>query len=248
MLFALGTNKDEQLTQLETLLPKLITLTTSLNVDFFAETSLGAASIKAKFAWPINQPAPQTMKDITDHAEITMDARVAAPLLTTLVDVDLKSKTPTVSAPAPTPVLQPELPPAKAMFNQQVADFVRKGQIPMSIALQIMDMWDKHLTVEAFATEIQQYRLGPEVEAQLIRLYSQRVASQNATQPASTPAAATTQPQPVAQTVNAQAQIQQWVDQGYLVQEQNEYHTVIVRQSGVFSINGKPAPTPALPQ
>lgn len=241
----LGTNKEEQLNQLEALLPKLITLTTSLNIDFFAETSLGAASIKAKFAWPINQPAPQTMKDVTDHAEITMDTRIAAPLLTALVEADLKSNTPTVATPTPpAPALQPELSPDKAMFNQQVADFVRKGQIPMSIALQIMDMWDKQLTVQAFATDIQQYRLGPEVEAQLIRLYSQKVASQNVAQSSNAPAitTASAQPQTPAQPTDAQAQIQQWLDQGSIVQEKNEYHSVIIRQGGVWSVNGKPAP------
>lgn len=241
---------NEKLTIYQTVLPRIITPTTHLNLDFYTNTSLGALTAKGMAAWPANVALPNTLDELMKNANGKIDIRIAIPLANAIIDETIDEVT--------TRVVQkmPETPSAasittnkpvdttKETFKNKLTALMQSGALPLAAAIQLMSLYDEHATPETFASSIKQLNLTtPGMEAELIQLYTQLAN----TPPASTlPTIPTSVQTPTSQnqirqelSASVKSQVEQLIQQGYLIKDNNDYIASIIYENNTIRINGK---------
>ena len=236
---------------------QVITPATNIQVITASDTALGKFNINARVFWPASVPAPQTLEEVYTHTNAKIDIRMSIPLAKELVTIsanniaERSARQVAVSAPNSPPASAEVMPAdqaAKNAFSQSVASFLRAGDISLPVSLQILGWWDQQLPPEVFAANIKTLGIKGSVQDEIIRIYTQlKQAPASAVQAAQPPTANEPNPQMKDQMQqllagNIMATIDQWLAQGYLSQDGNDYLISITREDGVIKVNGKDLP------
>ncbi len=243
-------------------LVRVITPSTNINVIALADTSLGKLNMKGLLFWPASVPAPKTPDDLFANTNAKVDIRMSIPLAKKIIDIaasnmaERSARPIAVTTPPTAPTLTTEInsptsDAAKTAFSQKVADLLRSGKISLSVSLQILGWWDQQLPVDVFAGNLKRFGLAADTENDLIQTYTQL--KQSGPVPVSPLPAQVVAASPQAQQqMQAQMQqmlvgnisqtIDQWLTQGYITQDGNDYVIAITREAGVIKVNGKDLP------
>lgn len=242
--------QDEIMTVYQTVLPRVITPSSTVNVDINMNTSLGALMAKGNALWPANIALPNTMEDAGKNVHGKMDMRIAIPLANAFIDqaVNIMADHAIQQMPAVPTVttITPETPADvnKDALKNKLMLFMQNGQLPLPAAIQIMSLYDAHASPDAFTANVKQLRLAPPVEADIIQLYTQLA---TAPQPATPAPAVPTTVQPQLSQSQLQKdlsdslkdQVNQLIQQGYLIKDGNDYIATLTYENNVFKINNK---------
>lgn len=254
-----GSNNDKQL---EMQIPRIITATTNVKFDTGFNTPLGIFVFKGLAFWPAKVALPTTADEMRVNANAKADVRISIPLAKVLTEQAINQWSNTMEGKITSG--QPTMTPAetktmsladksKDVLKEQLASLLQSGSISLNAAIEVMSLYDQHPSLAAFKAELQKVELTPVIQAQLNQLYAQLYAAN--TQPA-LPPAPTPDNQQVAQQAAASSlknQIDEWIKQGYVTQDNNDYVTTIIYENEVLKINGKELPpditgTPPLQQ
>lgn len=216
--------------------PKIITATTTFNMDIAFNSSLGAFSLKSK---AINQPnvsAPTTVSDLLDNIGWEANLRIAAPMLNKLIEISVMKMQATVNqARISGSMVENQNAPTANVLQQQVAVLLKQGKISLPDSIQVLDLATQKLSVDSFSAKLSP-ALPPDVSAVIIQAYKTVLAT--STQTSTQVAKPSPQPQQNP-AEKAQQMIDSWVQQGYFTREGNDYLTTITTGGGVFKMNGK---------
>lgn len=223
------------------MLKKVLTTSTALTGDIDFNTSLGELHITS-LTHQLDLSTPNKPIDaILREAPATVKITVAAPLMLNLVETYIQKSphapatpTATINAPASAPTGTVD------MFNEKVAEMMKQGRIPLSQAMDIMTLQEKHLEPKAFNAELTAMKLDAVTTQTLTTEYVKSYALQGGTAAQSPAPAATALPPSLPGNISAQAQtlIDEWLHQGMLVKEQDNFIINVTREKGVMKING----------
>lgn len=253
---------DEFQDELPALLVALLTQNTDVKLNLAGSTSMGDFSVKANANWPENTALPKTADEFYAKAHAKIDIRMSAALETLILNqviaqmaereaIQLKRMNMNGSSSVNTPTNQEATTPQKDIFKKAIADLMQQGKLALPAAIQIMTWFDQHISPAEFGINVKQLNLSPEAEKELNTLYQQLYLVKTA-QPAQ-PSVATATPQPTPPVDEAQMQQQlattmrtqfdELVQQGYIIQEGNDYLISITIDNGSLKINDKPLPS-----
>lgn len=220
--------------QFISLVGKIITPTTSLQSDVSLSTPLGNLIINghaSNFTVGAN-----TIEDITKNTQATMKIRVAMPLAYKLAELYFKMQAPSsnnpLTSPNVTPINQPTEQMSMDAFNDHIADLMKQGKLSLTNSIEIMTLSNQNLTLEQFTDKITALKLSPETISTLTETYAKLLNKQQAKQAATLPS----------DISNPQDLIANWIKQGYITQNNNDFETSITRDAGVVKINGNALP------
>ena len=223
------------------LLSQLIVPATVANTDVFINTGLGAFQLKGKLYWMADKPLA-TPVDSLNNAQYTLDIKIAAPLadhLFLLYAKAMERQAIEASAKANHADGQGS---DKEKFNIKVATLLQQGQVSLPATIEVMNLYDQKLLPADFTQQLAGLGLLPQASTELVQLYTHLYNQKAATQPASPVMPAAANPQNVANAMR-----DQWLSQGYLVKEGNDYTFSMRRENGITRMNGAAAAAQPVP-
>lgn len=242
--------QDEMMTVYQTVLPRVITPSSTVNLDVVMNTSLGGFTAKGNAIWPANTALPNTMEETAKNVNGKVDIRIAIPLANAFIDQAVNSMAAQAIQQMPaTPAvttITPETPvdANKDTLKNKLMVYMQNGQLPLPAAIQIMSLYDSHASPDAFATNVKQLRLAPPIETEIIQLYTQLATAPQPTTPI--PAVPTTvQPQMAPSQLqkdlsgSLKDQVNQLIKEGYLIQDGNDYIATLTYINNTLKINNK---------
>lgn len=207
--------------QYASLIIKIIQANTTINGDIAITTGSGNIIASGKINWP-------TVPNNEEHLFLNAQAKINLKISTSLLDILVgKFLVPPATPAANTRVNSTPTPQEK--FNRQVAQLAHQGKLPLSVAMQIIDMQDKQLSSEAFHTKLNQLGLAPDLIATIDQAYAQVKVEQVYLPPI--------QPADIKKST-----IESWVSQGYIIPDNNDYKIELTLENGMTKINGKIPP------
>lgn len=254
------------------LLPHLINANTTVNQKLTMNTPLGRLLSTVNVSWPANTPMPATLSDMASKTSMTINIRAASTLIDKLIesfDKLMSAYSSSVKPPQQQPVtpVAPQPAPAvatdsKNAYNLLVAQLLQQGEITLPQSLELIGFFDAHNTAQQYAENIDKMGL----QANTVMLLKQQyqfalnkmatATTQNPPVPATAP---TPTPTPVATPVPVSVspqqseeallkqQIADWIQQGFIIRDNNDYVISITHENGVTTVNGKALPPEALP-
>lgn len=222
--------------QLLFLLTKTVTPTTVIQSDASFTTPMGSFLLNGKASgFPVNA---NSIDDILQNSQIQANVRIAIPLAKKLLETYfqallIKNTPPDSNNPATvtqvTPINQTTTQQNVEAFNEKVAGLMREGKITLPISIQVMTLSNQNLTLDQFAAGLDKFNLPADIKSELTQTYSQLL-SQQQVQTVQTELPTSTSDQAIAE----------WINKGYLVQDQNDYVISITRDASGLKVNGKP--------
>lgn len=230
-----GGDKEQMLM----LLAKTITSTSKIQNDFTGITTLGALQTNLMITWPAGAQGLTTVAELAKVTKGALKFKIAVPLATELANQYFAQYVPAAAAPVPTASSQPTTPDQQ--FDDLIGQLVQDGQLTTNVALQVMQMQSDSSTMDEFITKLN--TLGLDAQTATVVIEKARVVEAAKLQAASMP------PQPVAQpgVTAGGAVLDQWLKQGYLIQDKNDYVSEITLENGEVKINGKSISPPTPP-
>ncbi|SRR5579885_3362269 len=245
----------EDLETIHNLLLKVLTPTSNLNLSLAFNTSSGMFSLRARIFLQ-GLPSPLSPQEVVRNVHVENTVRIAAPLMVKMTELAVAKMNAyrmvqmnVYSAQQSALQLQNTNNNIVTPMQQKVADLLQKGKISFQESMRILDLANEHLTADAFAEKVKA-NVSPEIADQLVQTYQIQLA--NPTQSTTMNPAQQNGPSqftpltPEQITDQAQKMIDNWVAQGYLVKDKNDYVAQVSYANGVMKINGKEM-TPPVP-
>jgi hypothetical protein len=213
------------------LLTKIFLPTSMVASNIFINTSLGAITATTKAFFTTNTPAFTSSEDIIKNINLQINIRIATTLANRLIDYyyqtyDLQPlSTPRAAMNAPVQQATVE------MFNDKIAALMKEGKLSLPLSLQVMTLSNQSLTLDQFNAGLIKLNISPTLTAQIAQIYAE-VLTHPTTQPP-------TPPPVILPSDKAKIFITEWLKQGYLIQDNNDYVISITRQNGEVMINKK---------
>ncbi len=223
-----ATTTPEQMRQYTALITSLITPTTLLSNNVSINTSFGRLLTNGRTSWSL---PVKTTDDIMKNVKSTEDVRISVSLANQLIEIiaaqETQSSHQTVDASANEPTEQ--------NFLKQLDNLGTQNKIDLSVAIQIKDLVQTHLSPADFSKYIDQLvkvkQLTPDIATQLKMQYT-AVSEHKALPPAPPP------PKPASPAEVMRGQVAALIKQGYLKQDKEDYVTLITFEKGVLKANG----------
>ncbi len=214
------------------LIAKTITPASQVNADLTLSTSSGIFLINGQLYWPNQIPLPQSMNSIYKNVSMRITARMAASLINQLIIEYLlppESRNAAIAPPTTTP--RPQIGPTpKEIFNRKLAELVQQGELPTTIAMQLIGIRDQNLSEDEFNTQVKNFRLSPNASTIITDAYKEQKTQEITMQ---------TKEQPSTSIDPKQTIINQWLEKGYIVQSGSDYLMEITSENGILKVNGK---------
>ncbi|EKD74174.1 MAG: hypothetical protein ACD_45C00050G0001 [uncultured bacterium] len=213
------------------LVPMLITPTTAIKEDLTMNTSYGRMLVNGQVLWP---EAVKTFDDVVKNAQAKWDVRMSASLVNQLIVVaSTYHADKPIMADSEDDITQS---PEQRLLNQ-IDAWSNQNKLDLSIGIRLKDIVRLHLAVEDFSKNVDRFvqskEISPDIAAEIKAQYA---AARNAqVQQAALPS--------LSPTDLAKQQWAQWVQQGYIRQDKDDYVTSITYERGVLKANGVEIPT-----
>ncbi len=226
---------------------KVLTPTTALNINTDINTSLGQFTLTGKLYHFVERPGLVAPDQLQKNTKGELHIKISAGLLKASVKsyiADIQNKA-LGAGPAVPPSDSAAAAPSNAnmdLFDEKVAGYIKAGTITLPDAMSIMSLQKKNLSNADFNSQLAEFHLDKATNDDLVKTYADTHVVASTDAPAPTEAAATTTPPaPPADTNNdaeAQAMIDQFVSQGFLVKENDNYVTTVILENGTVKVNG----------
>jgi uncharacterized protein YdgA (DUF945 family) len=224
-------------TDLISILPSLLNDQSSFTVDNFqARTPQGDLLFKSEMKWPdLEESAAPTLVDTLHHTAVLGSLRVASPLMNNLMHVAAEFSSiqlPAASTPEPQADKQKRILEAQHQNELLIGMLIQNQQLPEVTGEKLLVLAKKNISLEEYANTLNAMAVGKEISAavmQMLRL--QYTSIQFINMPAE---------QRRIHTEKAmQTQLTEWIQNGYVLHEQNDYLVSVELQNGIIRINGK---------
>jgi len=211
---------------------KAVTPTSTVKGTLMVNTALGVVQAELNANWPKGIESLANKDDLAKMTNLKIHVKIAVPLARGLADQYFASYVPAAAPPEPQPAPQATV----KQFNDVMGLLVEQGKLDANTAVQVMQMHQDSASLQDFNSKLAELGIDPETVA-IINHSAELVDSENkaaAENAASTPA-------PIANTpvTAGSAVIDEWLKQGYLIQDQNDYVADIVYENSVTTVNGK---------
>lgn len=192
-----------------------------------ANTTYGALSVIGK----VNIDNAASM---LDNFLFTANIKIAIPLFNQLADlfpgyfksITRAPKIETNSIVVEENTNEPDS--AQKQFNQHIALLVQNGQIPLSVALKIMEASNQKLSIDAFTAQLKELQLSPTLINDITQEYQLAMSIRE-----------TAKTEINVADDQEKSALNDWVANGYFTQEGNNYITTLTYQHGKILLNGK---------
>jgi hypothetical protein len=206
------------------LITSVITPTTLLKQNAVVNTSFGKLITDSSTSWTGDI---KTLDDLMKKIKSTANIRISMTLVNQLIELFAQNTVPP-AVPAPVDMN------SEAGLLKQLDTLGAQNKIDLSIAIQIKDMVQTHLSPADFTKYIEQLeklkQLPPDIAAQLKTQYPIILdVSKNAS---------TLAPAPVSPAESIRDQLATFVQLGYIKQDKDDYVTVLMFEKGVLKANG----------
>lgn len=266
------TDNDRKL--MENMFFQMISPKSTVNADFAFSSSLGNFSLQSKLFWQTNAPAPMSVSDLALNVRSEANIRAAILLVNTIIEktitkfdelaakIQLHSQSePRLSVTSQNNMMThsgEQNTTEMDAFKQQVAMLLQQGKISLPASLALLEAADQRLSMEAFTTKVNAL-VPQDVSMQLIQNYQEqlnKIKNKSALQtlsPAEQPQSAVLQSSvspptspPLTPADRTQQVINDWLQKGYIIKDNEDYVLSITAGGGVIKVNGKEM-NPALP-
>lgn len=247
-------NTQLQMSQYNDYLVHVFTPTTALSEAATVTTGFGNFSSTGQMTWHGDL---KTVDDIKNNAEFKVDLRVSISLVNKLIeltspaaDLEGQSAVETTAQTANTP------PTDLDGLQKQIDAWATQNLITTSVGIQLKDIVKSKVASDVFAANVDQFVLRKDVPSTLasqLKVEYTSIVDKGkkpvpgkpgmppvaAPQPVVVQAAPPAPPaQPTSQAAMKKQQIQDFLKQGYIKQDNDDYVTTITRENGVIKING----------
>jgi uncharacterized protein YdgA (DUF945 family) len=242
---------DVMLGQYNNELSALILPTTTVTENASVKTSFGDFSSDAKFSWPANTPLPKNINELT-KANVKINLRIAIPL----VDQVIKKMDEQLAAKTPPKVLVPVVDPSD-MMKIELDKWVLEKKITDDTRKLILELEDQHFDPDIFkvsmnkliADKVLPEDQGRQLEMQYAKAFTTDADATLMSSTSDTAGNVTNSNTPALnnETEN-QKKLNELIKLGYIVQDKNDYVTVLTYENGVMKANGIVVqPSPIMP-
>lgn len=233
---------DDLESQYEIILPHLITPSTNINTDLLVSTSAGRMISNAKLFWPKNMSSSATLEEVANKMNVQANFRISISLVNRIMQV-LADKNKSKLVPSIFTGGQANAADKKE-FDDQIDAWVQQGQVSSYAADKLKEMRDKHISMDVYATNVDQFvkvnEILPNAASPLKEQYaalgkkdstffSQRSVADESVSPLQ----------------KMQNQLDDMLKKGYLVRDKDDYVISVTREQGVMKANGIVIPAPA---
>lgn len=215
---------------------QLISPDSALTSDLYLQTTSGSLSLNINLNLLTIDSNNSLESILKNQTRAVLHLKISAPLANELVDYVLAR----LAIPTPTPARgaaatgladKPDsLNQDKIdQFNTKVATLMKDGKLDLPTTMQIISLSNQALSPAQFNDKIAELKIKSDITTQISALYLQMIQEQQISANA-----ATTPQMPPAQQL-----IDEWIKQGYLIKDKNDYTLSITAEGGVAKINGK---------
>lgn len=227
---------EQEMNELKQIIASLVTKESNIEAQFLAKTDIGDITQNLTISLPKNMTVPMTADEIIAKAQGKMQLRASIPLVNKLIsfyvaNVPLKQQQP-----------MQNVPPVKDIFTDNVAALLQQGKIDLPTSMKLIGLHNRNLNPAMFNNAIDTMSLSPDVSTQLKSEYSAvyTMRAQRSAQAATQERLASPEVQRQEKMGKINQTMTTWIQQGYLIQDQNHYVVTIIRENGTFLVNGKP--------
>lgn len=213
---------------------QLITAKTNLNGHLSLGTNIGNLVADAKVYWPEASALPSNMDEFKKGVSYSFKFTISSLLLNNLLKDYSASAEKSSSKQAINNEDEDQNQTQDDIFNQTVAAYIKDGKINVNDSLSIMALEKEHLSANDFNNKLDQMKLNIPADAivQLKQIYAHLDFNTAVKSAPQDPAA---------------VMIDNYVKQGYLIKNDDNYTITIEYSQGQMKINGQAMPLPALP-
>jgi len=219
-----------QIDEYKNLFMQILDPTTMLTENIEMTTSLGNVSSNGKFYFS----APfSTFDEAQKAASFQLNIRASVDSVNKWIELMTPRHDP--EAPVETSPVAAVTPPD---LDQDIDGLINQNQISMKSAFGLKDLVKRRLSLKDFSYNLDQMVIRQDI--------SKNSATQLKTNYAALANAQTSLPPPKPKLTpleQMKKQVSDWVSQGYIKQENNDYVTTITRENGMLKINGLNAPS-----
>lgn len=236
---------QENLQKMSELFPSLLSPSSTINEVVKIETSAGRLESNGKVFWPEGHPLPKTAEEFMANVNFQINIRVSISLVNKVIELlyndhSVQEK-PTLQSVINSEVQSTPSVPTEQSLIAHVDALSHDNQIALDVSFQLKDLIYRHLPLDVFVSNIDQYVLKKEMSSQVAEQLKSEYAVLNPkgklapppllqkpkpVQPMSVPSVPPKNPS----MEIAKQMLQNWIKQGLLVQEDGDYVTNIVRQ------------------
>jgi uncharacterized protein YdgA (DUF945 family) len=204
-------------------------------------SNVGKLTSSGQIYWPKNFPLPKDTNELIAGASAKVEVHVSMSLVNYFIDKFYQNNS--VDNSASIEATQP----TENGLLAQIDVWTKSNEIPLDVSFQLKDLVARHLPASVFATNIATFVTKKEISQSIADQMKARYALLYP-DPKKTPAPPMLIPvvqAPVAPVVISPAEkmknsVAEWVKQGYLTINNDEYVTTITREQGVVKLNGVP--------
>lgn len=214
----------------------IFTVTSTMNINMIINTSLGASSAQLKYSLKPGMDVPHTVDEAKKSMLVEVNTRIAAPLLNKIIEMKFAEKNAAVKKQIDDlQVKQQSNKIDQTSIETTAVDLLRQGKISLQLSMSVIDMAHKNISMNEFTQDVNA-GTSPETAALLIQAYKNTLPDEATTQLIASQNALPTPQQSVDET---QKVIDQWIQQGYLMRDNNDYISTIIYDGGILKMNNK---------
>lgn len=249
-----------QMSQFNDYAARIFTPATTITENILVNTVLGNFVSDGQVYW---QGEIKTLDDVQNNANFKVNIRVAIALVDKIIDLSSPSQPTDLQGETVSQTEQTANTPPVDLdgLQKQIDAWSTQSLISASVGIQLKDIVKSKVASDVFAANMDQFVLRkdlPDTLASQLKVEYSSIVDKGKKPVAGMPGALTnmppTPPKPVVQAAPQPAapksaadakkqMIQDYLKQGYIKQDNNDYITTITRENGVIKVNGLNAPS-----
>ncbi|MEO8400605.1 MAG: DUF945 family protein [Gammaproteobacteria bacterium] len=223
----------DQFQQFTALIPPIIAPTTMFKQNMTINTSNGRMLSNGQANWPT---VVKTMDDVVKGVKANLSLRVSISLVNRVIDLIAAQAVPIT--PAVSPTVAPAVPTEQSLLKD-IDVWAKSNKVDLSIGIQLKDLVQAHLSVADFSRNVDRFvtlkELTPELASQIKTQYADINTVKTVSVLAQPQLIEPIQISPADQT---KQQLAQFVSQGFVKQDNDDYVASLTFEQGVLKANG----------